>query len=105
MVELVAEGGEGLGAPWGGEAQRRKRPECRSGSGGRSGCGTASRLVRGLLCPDAAELSLDIAGAYRPEAGITEWHRTVRLDGADGGKVLVTEAWRLNHQSAGSCRT
>ena len=58
----------------------------------------ASRQVQSLLSP-AAELSLDIAGAYPPEAGISEWCRTIRLDRAeDGGKIVVHDAWRLTHQ-------
>jgi hypothetical protein len=36
----------------------------------------AARRVQGLLCPGAAELSMDLAGAYPPEAGI-------RVPGAD----------------------
>jgi hypothetical protein len=35
----------------------------------------AARRVQGLLSADAAELSLDLAGAYPPEAGIRSWRR------------------------------
>ncbi len=38
----------------------------------------------------AAELSVDLAGAYPAEAGIRSWHRTIRLDrgGTGGGKIV-----------------
>jgi Heparinase II/III-like protein len=47
----------------------------------------AARRVQGLLGADSAELSLDLAGAYPPEAGIRSWRRALRLcrDGAGGG--------------------
>jgi hypothetical protein len=59
----------------------------------------AARRVQGLLSPGAAELSMDLAGAYPPEAGIRSWRRTIRLDrgGTGGGKILIEDAWRTNH--------
>jgi hypothetical protein len=68
------------------------------------GRGYAARRVQGLLSPDAAELSLDLAGAYPPEAGIRSWRRTIRLDRASagddragGGKILLDDTWDLDH--------
>jgi hypothetical protein len=70
---------------------------------------TCSARVRGLLSADAAELSLDLAGAYPPEAGICSWRRTIRLDrasagggsagggSAGGGKILIEDAWGIDH--------
>jgi hypothetical protein len=59
----------------------------------------AARRVQGLLAPDAAELSMDLAGAYPPEAGIRSWRRTVRMDrgGKRGGTIVVDDAWDLTH--------
>jgi hypothetical protein len=69
----------------------------------------AARRVQGLLSADAAELSLDLAGAYPPEAGIRSWRRTIRLDrasagdhsagdhSAGGGKILIEDAWDIDH--------
>jgi hypothetical protein len=61
----------------------------------------AARRVQGLLSPEAAELSMDLAAAYPPEAGIRSWRRTMRLDrgGAGGGRILVEDAWELNHDA------
>ena len=42
---------------------------------------------------DAAELRLDIAGAYPETAGIVSWTRTVRLN--RGKDVLVTDVYEL----------
>jgi len=58
-----------------------------------------ARRVQGLLSADAAELSLDLAGAYPPEAGIRSWHRTIRLDraSAGGGKIVIEDAWDIDH--------
>jgi hypothetical protein len=41
---------------------------------------------------DGASLTMDIAGAYPPEAGIESWIRTVRLS---DGLVTVDDAWSL----------
>jgi hypothetical protein len=64
----------------------------------------AGRLVWGVLYSGAAELSMDIAGAYPPEAGIGSWHRTIRLDrdARTGGKILIDDAWTINHVPAGT---
>ena len=62
----------------------------------------AGRLVWGVLSPDGAELSMDIAGAYPPEAGIISWQRTIRLDrqAGAGGKILIGDAWTIDHVPA-----
>jgi hypothetical protein len=59
----------------------------------------AARQVQGLLSPGAAELSLDLAGAYPAKAGIRSWHRTMRLDrgGAGDGRILIVDAWDTDH--------
>ena len=59
----------------------------------------AARRVQGLLSADAAELSLDLAGAYPPEAGIRSWRRRIRLDrtGAGGGRILIEDGWDIDH--------
>ncbi|MDQ2811440.1 MAG: heparinase II/III-family protein [Actinomycetota bacterium] len=61
----------------------------------------AARRVQGLLRAGAAELSMDLAGAYPPEAGIRSWRRTVRLDrGAAGrGTIVVEDSWDLSHRA------
>ena len=43
----------------------------------------------------SAEFTLDIAGAYPPEAGLTRWQRTVRLNRGQG--VTVEDSYQLNH--------
>jgi Heparinase II/III-like protein len=70
-----------------------------NGVGQAAGRAYAARRVQALLSPRAAELSMDLAGAYPPEAGIRSWRRTVRLDrGETGDGTLVLEdAWDLNH--------
>ena len=59
----------------------------------------AARRVQGLLGPGAAELTMDLAGAYPAEAGIRSWRRTIRLDrgGTGDGTILVEDAWEINH--------
>jgi Heparinase II/III-like protein len=59
----------------------------------------AARRVQGLLAADSAELSMDLAGAYQPEAGIRSWRRTIRLsrDGTGDGKIIIDDAWDLDH--------
>jgi hypothetical protein len=41
-----------------------------------------------------ARLSLDIAGAYPPEAGVDSWKREIRLD--RGKEVRVSDSYKLN---------
>jgi hypothetical protein len=53
----------------------------------------AARNVRYRMDKGSAELSLDIAGAYPEEAGVSSWMRTVRLE--RGREVRVTENYRL----------
>ncbi|HVX65330.1 MAG TPA: heparinase II/III family protein [Bryobacteraceae bacterium] len=43
---------------------------------------------------DAAEFSLNIAGAYPAEAGVGSWHRTLRLDRA-ANRILVEDRYAL----------
>jgi hypothetical protein len=64
----------------------------------------AARRVQGLLSAGAAELSLDLAGAYPSEAGIRSWRRRIRLDraragsgSAGGGRILIEDAWDIDH--------
>jgi hypothetical protein len=59
----------------------------------------AARRVQGLLSPAAAELSMDLAGAYPTEAGIRSWRRRIRLDrdGTGGGKIVIDDAWDIDH--------
>jgi hypothetical protein len=53
----------------------------------------AARDVR--FDPEQATFSLDIAGAYPPEAGITRWTRTIRLK--RGRSVTIEDDYALNH--------
>jgi len=46
---------------------------------------------------DAAELTLDIAGAYPPDAGIRSWRRAVRLDRTGSSSVTLRDEWVLDH--------
>jgi hypothetical protein len=50
--------------------------------------------VRAGLTDDGAELALDLAPAYPPEAGIARWRRAVRLDRGRGA-VTVDDTWEL----------
>ena len=54
----------------------------------------ASRNVAYKMDNTFAELTMDIAGAYPPEAGIVSWARTVRLN--RGKDIRVTDSFRLN---------
>ncbi len=55
----------------------------------------AARDVTYAANDECAELSLDLAGAYPPEAGIQRWTRTIRLD--RGQAVTVTDDYQLDH--------
>jgi len=46
----------------------------------------------------AAELSLDIAGAYPPEAGVKAWRRTLRLE--RGRRIVVRDRYELDMAAA-----
>ena len=48
---------------------------------------------------EAAELSLDLGGAYPPDAGIAAWRRTVRLRRGPEAWVDVTDAFRLDKEA------
>jgi hypothetical protein len=43
---------------------------------------------------DAAELQMDLAGAYPPEAHLESWHRTLQLDRA-GNRITVIDDYHL----------
>jgi len=58
----------------------------------------AARDVTATTGDAATGLSLDIAGAYPPEAGIARWQRTVRLERATmkrAARVVLTDAYTL----------
>ncbi|MDT0270397.1 heparinase II/III family protein [Streptomyces sp. DSM 44915] len=60
--------------------------------------------VAAVLADGSAELSLDLAAGWPPEAGVASWRRTLRLRraGADGpAEVTVEERWRLTTPPAG----
>jgi hypothetical protein len=67
----------------------------------------AAREVAAHLTDDTAELRLDLAAAYPPDAGCANWQRTARLDRKTGA-VVVTDTWPtavpavLRHVVAGS---
>lgn len=54
----------------------------------------AARDVRAALFDDAAELTMDLASAYPPDAGIATWRRAIRLD-RDRGAVSIDDTWEL----------
>jgi hypothetical protein len=54
----------------------------------------AARAVQYRADEAQAELRLDIAGAYPPEAGLQRWQRTVRLERGQG--VTVEDDYALN---------
>jgi hypothetical protein len=45
---------------------------------------------------DAPALSLDLAAAYPPEAGVRAWHRELRLERRPTGRITVLDAWALD---------
>lgn len=54
----------------------------------------AARNVTCRITDDSSEFSLDLAGAYPPEAGIERWRRTLRLDRAKN-EILVRDQYSL----------
>jgi hypothetical protein len=50
--------------------------------------------VRATLSDGRAELAMDLAPAYPPEAGIASWRRAVRLDRGPG-VVSIDDTWEL----------
>ncbi len=54
----------------------------------------AARDVRYTADEQASELTLDISGAYPPEAGILRWQRRLRLD--RGRQVVLRDAFALS---------
>lgn len=55
----------------------------------------AARAVEGETAADHAQLALDIAGAYPPEAGIVTWRRTLRLDRGPSAHITLRDAYEL----------
>jgi hypothetical protein len=55
----------------------------------------AAREVDATVGEDAAELTLDIAPAYPPEAGVRRWRRTLRLDRGPAARVTLREDFEL----------
>lgn len=55
----------------------------------------AARGVRAETAEGYAMLSLDLAGAYPPEAGIRSWQRTLRLERGEQPRVILTDVWDL----------
>jgi hypothetical protein len=54
----------------------------------------AARDVRYRSCKDSAFFSLDIAGAYPPEANVQKWIRSIKMDRKEGS-VVVSEEYVL----------
>jgi hypothetical protein len=54
----------------------------------------AGRDVQYQTWPDSVRFSLDIAGAYPPEAGVASWHRTISMD-RKNGSVSIAENYEL----------
>ncbi len=61
----------------------------------RAGREFQARDVEANVTNDTAVLSLDIAGAYPPEAGIRSWQRQVRLDRGADAQVTLQDSWDL----------
>ena len=57
----------------------------------------AARDAAAAIGEDRSGLSLDLAGAYPPEAGIVAWRRSVTLDHSTG-EIVLEDAWRLDHE-------
>lgn len=55
----------------------------------------AARNVSYTAADDQAALTLDIAGAYPPEAGLKHWTRTIRL--IRGQSITVQDDYELDH--------
>lgn len=55
----------------------------------------AARAVHAEIVEAHAMLSLDLAGAYPPEAGIRRWQRTLRLERGEHPRVVLTDTWEL----------
>ncbi len=93
--------GKGRYDIWTMQSQYHNLPTVR-GVGQRAGRAFHASGVAYRVDGESSALSLDIAGAYPPEAGIAAWQRTVCLvrGGAParpggGGRVEVVEAFRL----------
>jgi Heparinase II/III-like protein len=54
----------------------------------------AASDVRAALSDDAAELTMELASAYAPDAGLATWRRALRLD-RKRGAVTVDDTWEL----------
>lgn len=60
-----------------------------------AGAQYAAREVACRTGADAAELTLDIAGAYPAEAQVAAWRRTFRLERGPAAHVTIEEVFRL----------
>jgi hypothetical protein len=56
----------------------------------------ASRDIAYEADENHAQFTLDIAGAYPPEAGLKSWHRTIRLNRTQS--VEIIDDYELDHQ-------
>jgi hypothetical protein len=72
-------------------------PEIR-GSAQAAGAEFRARGVEVRADDDAAELALDLAGAY-PRGDVVRWRRVARLD-RGSGRVTVDEAWELEPEES-----
>ena len=57
------------------------------------------------IADDATTATLEIAGAWPAEAGITRWQRTLRLDRATPSRIILRDAWTLDHDPADLTQT
>ncbi len=75
---------------WTMQSQYHNLPTIR-GIGQSPGLEFAARDLSCVAGDDAAELSMDIAGAYDESAGVKRWRRTIRLDRAGRGTLTVID--------------
>jgi hypothetical protein len=68
---------------------------CVRGVGQAPGSAFRARDVAAHLSDGGAELALDIAAAYPPQAGIASWRRTLRLVRGPQPRLEVEEDFRL----------
>lgn len=60
----------------------------------------AARDVSCAITDTSAELRLDIAGAYPPEAHIASWRRTARLERGPDARIVIEDAFALTETPA-----
>lgn len=78
---------------WSMQSSWHNAPEV-NGVAQRAGREFAATDVKGTLSDEAAELTMDLAPAYPPEAGLASWRRSLRLD-RTRGMVIVDDAWEF----------